>query len=109
MESNFPIIYPVNPYHIHTRLAVQQGVFLCPGDVKIPLFKIISDLAGSNKPTAIIKLIWSPANLRERLDALDELRRMNISRASLFPGLDGFAESLKYRLRHYYNLSQRRR
>jgi hypothetical protein len=31
-------------------------------------------------------------------EILEELYRMNISRASLFPGLDGFAESLGPRI-----------
>jgi hypothetical protein len=29
---------------------------------------------------------------------LQDLRLMNITRASLYPGLDGFAQSLKYEL-----------
>jgi hypothetical protein len=37
--------------------------------------------------------------------ALDWLYRMNVTETSLFPGLDGFARSLRYRLnfwkRHY--------
>jgi hypothetical protein len=32
----------------------------------------------------------------ERGRAHEELRQMNITRESLFPGLDGFAQSLRY-------------
>lgn len=34
-------------------------------------------------------------------EALEEFRRMNISHESLFPGLDGFAQSTNYHLLHY--------
>jgi hypothetical protein len=34
-----------------------------------------------------------------RIDFLEQLRRMNIHRASLFPGLDGFCEYLKVDLK----------
>jgi hypothetical protein len=34
----------------------------------------------------------------QRIRFLEELRRMNIHRASLFPGLDGFAKSLAVNL-----------
>jgi hypothetical protein len=37
-----------------------------------------------------------PGELRVR--TLRELKRMNINRASLFPGLDGFAKSLSFEL-----------
>lgn len=109
IESSFPIVYPVNAYHQHVRLTVQQGVFLCPGDVKLRLFDIITRMDDFDKPSSIIKLAWRPADASDWLEALEELQRININRASLFPGLDGFAESLKYRLRHYYRLSQLRR
>ena len=41
--------------------------------------------------TKIEKLVFS-CSLRE--EVLAELNKMNISRASLFPGIDGFAQSL---------------
>ncbi len=42
------------------------------------------------KPEIQLLVIWPKA----RLDLLRELHRMNISHATLFPGLDGFARSL---------------
>jgi len=41
-------------------------------------------------------------------EALGELRRMNISRENLFPGLDGFARSTRYHLLYYKNQSLQR-
>ena len=46
----------------------------------------------------VIKCVLSHA---ERIQTLIDLQRMNIHEASLFPGLDGFARSLRvYTLRH---------
>jgi hypothetical protein len=38
------------------------------------------------------KLVVEP---EARLDVLEMLDRMNVNRATLFPGLDGFSESLR--------------
>ena len=107
MENRYRFIYPVNPYHMHARLSIQRGVFLCPGDIRVPLVDILIKLEGLNKPKSMVKFIWRPNDEEERLTALDQLHRMNINRATLFPGLDGFSVSLKYRLRHYDILAQR--
>ncbi len=49
----------------------------------------------TNRPDHLMKVIIP----RARLDTvLKELYAMNISRATLFPGLDGFAQSLRMNL-----------
>ena len=62
-----------------------------PGTVDRPLADILADrddFAGG---------IWRfVIPLTERPRAIERLRMMNITRASLFPGLDGFAQSLRY-------------
>jgi hypothetical protein len=100
-SNKYDFVYPVNPYHLHTRLSVQQGVFLCPGNTSKHLIKTLTDLSKCARPTSVLKFVWRNRNKDKRLKALDQLNRMNISRASLFPGLDGFAQSLNHRLRHY--------
>lgn len=114
MKDGFDYVYPVNPFHLHTRLNVQQGVFLCPGSISTPLVKILMKLKDWESKSSIRKLYWEIKDKEKWLDALDELHRSNISRVSLFPGPDGFAHSLNYRLRHYdklaeYRLAERRK
>ena len=84
-------IAPVQPFRMNERLTIQQGLFLCPGNVT-SLFE--DNLAAYAEPgfESHVHKIVVPATLREEI--LGELNSMNISRASLFPGIDGFAQSL---------------
>ena len=84
-------VFPANPFQLNERLTVQQGVFLCPGDVTISLKENLDELgsAGDAIQELTIKL-----NKRKRRAILQHLYRMTIDRASLFPDLQGFAESL---------------
>ena len=108
MNDVYNYVFPVNPFHLHERLNVQQGVFLCPGSISIPLVEILMHLNESDIKTSmrqpIRKLLCDIQDTNQWLDALDELHQSNISRESLFPGYDGFAYSLQYRLRYYDQL-----
>jgi hypothetical protein len=85
-------VIPLEP-RLHTeRLAIQQGLFLCPANLERPF---IANLSGS-APDAEhhIRKFVIPNALRPAF--LKQLRLMNINRATLFPGLDGFAESIRH-------------
>lgn len=106
----FTFVYPENPYLLHTRLARQQGVFLCPGDVSKSFSKNLKALVCESEECAKESIYEIRCELcrPQRLEALNQLHRMNIDRASLFPGLDGFAESMKYRFKFYFETAQER-
>jgi len=93
------IAFPVDPHHVNERMAAQQGLLLCspqnypPFDIAL-LTMIFRDKKLDNPP--VRKLIVRP---QDRLPFLRELKRMNITAASLFPGLEGFARSLAAELR----------
>lgn len=83
-------IIPYEPKQTNERLVAQQGAFLVPSNNYEKIGTIIS-MYRSDEPLA--KKFIIPAKLR--LKGLKKLRRMNITAASLFPGLDGFCRSLK--------------
>ena len=58
------------------------------------------------KQTAIVKIVCKIEKNSQLRDAFEKLRRMNILREILFPGLDGFAQSMKYRLPFYEKLAE---
>jgi hypothetical protein len=94
-------VLPVSAYHLNERLIKQQGVFLCPGAIRCPLEDNVAALqyddSGSQVPnvdTRLIKFEISTAP-ETRADILKELRRMNMSTATLYPGIQGFARSLE--------------
>jgi hypothetical protein len=82
-------IFSMNPYSIHQRLHVQQGLFLCPGDITCSFENNLLHYNGFRDNVRIIEVDSSC-----RTDVLTKLRRVGVSRETLFPGLDGFAQSL---------------
>ncbi len=88
---------------MNERLTIQQGVFLCPGDIGQSFERNLRSL--EYEKDSIVKFII-PHEARNK--ALRELKHMNISKATLFPDLGGFAESLNDRFellfKDYYPL-----
>jgi hypothetical protein len=90
-ENAGDIIAIFEPHRLSERLAVQQGTFLWPGRVDRTIIELLNDFGDLTNGVAQIIVPCS-----ERGRAMDQLRLMNITRASLFPGLDGFANSFRY-------------
>jgi len=86
-----PLAAAVNPFRLNERLTVQKGVFMCPGDVSQGFDANLRVLEGYEKRESVLKLVIPKEH---RTEAIKDLFRLNITRASLFPGLDGFAQSL---------------
>lgn len=115
------LTFPTVPRRSNERLEAQQGMFLFPCDTARTLVENLECLIGQHD----IHSINDPSNLvpydkdahnggllrqhwllkcvvpqAERFNVLTDLQTMNIHEASLFPGLDGFARSLRlYTLR----------
>lgn len=91
-------VVPSNPYDLDERLAVQQGVFLMALDVSQTFSaNLNSILQGGDVEGHCLKLKIK-CSKKFLSESLTELQRMNITRLSLFPGIDGFAESLNHLL-----------
>jgi FRG domain len=88
-RTSKPLACPMNPFRLNERLTIQKGVFMCPGDVTQPFESNLCSLPNWDKKQNVVKLHISQNRRREFLDSLSD---MNISRATLFPGLDGFAQ-----------------
>jgi FRG domain len=92
-KNPLPIVIRVSPRQINERMTVQQG----------ELFYNLNSMWFS---TSLVGMLLSPSfeerqivskvvlRRDQRLKFLEELRKMNIHEASLFPGPDGFARSL---------------
>ncbi|MCP3943236.1 MAG: FRG domain-containing protein [Desulfobacteraceae bacterium] len=102
----------VEPERLHERLLIQQGFFLFPCDIG-KNFEEVFTAAFKHETSAITKAgklasddqdlykhplvkIILPQKIRD--EAIKNLMKMNISAATLFPGLDGFAKSMKYHI-----------
>jgi len=95
-ESPLSLVLGFEPYRMNERLTVQQGCFLCPGDVRRSFMENLKDSCDpEDAHEHVQKLV---IERKARTIALGDLYLMNITRASLFPGIDGFAASLKHQL-----------
>jgi len=83
------LIGPVNPSFMNDRIAVQKGLFLCSTDISIPFDQVLRLTPDS---TENVRKISISQHARPKL--LSTFERVNINRVGLFPGLQGFGESL---------------
>lgn len=107
------LVLRVEPTRLHERLSIQQGLFLMPCDLGYSFEENLSESFGIKyttfskaKPRKWNKNLASKCGGTEigilkiilprevGLVASDDLQRMNVTSATLFPGLDGFARSL---------------
>ncbi len=93
------LTYPANPFRLNERLRIQRGLFLLPGDVAQTFEENLCGMPDYSNPQHVVRFVL-PENLR--LQALKELFAMDIARSSLFPGLDGYAQSLGVYHSAYY-------
>jgi len=87
-----PCAYPVNSFRMNERQTIQQGLFIFPGDLNRAIPENLRELLGMKSERALQRMVIKGKHRRE---FLLRLRRMNMTAATLKPGLDGFAESLR--------------
>lgn len=92
-ETPKEFICPVNPFRLNERLTIQKGIFMCPGDITRTFEENLKLMNGHDSDKNIIKFAIT-LEKDEWRKALDALYDQNITRAVLFPGLEGFATSL---------------
>ncbi len=82
---------PLNPFRLNERLRIQKGIFLSPGSVHASFMANLVSMRGHDSPRNVLKIVI-PSTLAEEVRGA--LFEMNITRRSLFPGLDGYARAL---------------
>jgi hypothetical protein len=87
-------VYAINPYRRNERLSIQQGVFLCPGRIDVPFEDNLVPILNEADAKGQFFKFRINVDVPERREILKHLQRMNIFKAALFPGLEGFAQSL---------------
>lgn len=95
--NTLPLATVVRPFQMNLRVAAQQGVFSVPLSNEISLEECLFHSGRMSKSEGALmhKITIKDYNRR---DMLSELKRMNITHQTLFPGLDGFAKSLEDQL-----------
>ena len=100
------LVLSLSPTRLNERQSVQRGAFLCQGNIGASLASNFERfLTADVRASCVVKYVLPS---KERDDALDQLDSMNVNRITLFPGLDGFAESFGPRMRYFNHLASRR-
>lgn len=79
------------PMRMNQRLVAQAGTFVMPGILNEPVESLVPY-------DAIVKIVLEASGMRR--ESMEELYHMNITNATLFPGLDGLARSLAFELEY---------
>jgi len=86
-----PVVYPANPFRLNQRATIQQSIFMCPSHVDLTFEDNL--ISQQSKGELLLKKFIVPSV--ERKEVIEDLYRVNITRATLFPDLEGYARSLK--------------
>ena len=90
-KGELDCVIPIESHLMNERYYLQQSVFLAPSNP----YKEFNQQLDFLDEILDYSLINVQIPRKERKKALRDLEKMNITHASLFPGLDGFAKSLK--------------
>ena len=93
LPNTFEMAVIGEPHNMNQRLLAQGGTFVMPGVLHKPIEALVPK-------DSVAKFVLATDVVRR--DAMAELYAMNISNATLFPGLDGLARSLAYELEHHW-------
>jgi hypothetical protein len=89
-------VFPVSPFRLNERVTLQKGVFLFQGDVRQSFEQNLRALEDPPAPIHITKFVL-PGDCRQQF--AEALYDLNITDATLFPGLEGFGRSINMNLR----------
>lgn len=96
LEEPLSLVYNMTPIGLNERVIYQQGTFVLPSDITKCFMQNLK-LYGNDYKNHLYKIEINLV-LWERNKIIEDLNDMNINEAVLFPGLDGFARSLKMQL-----------
>lgn len=86
-------VFASSSFRLNQRITIQQGTFLIVANIKKTFMENLLAVKHHNKGSIIEKYPFTVTKL-SKLRIAKKLMQMNINNAVLFPGLDGFSESL---------------
>jgi hypothetical protein len=93
-------VWQGDPFRMPRRVIAQSGTFLVPGKLGVGLDAI---LAGYPRGDELL-VQWVFDTEKVRRDAMASLYSMNVTAATLYPGLDGLARSLAYEFEYSWEI-----
>lgn len=93
-----PFVVTGEPMVMNQRLVAQSGTFVVPGVLDLPVEDVLATYPHPER--TVVKFVLDTSKIRE--EAMFTFYNMNITNATLFPGLDGMARSLAYELEFHW-------
>lgn len=90
-----PGLWIMNSFRLNDRLSVQQGAFLVPLDVTRSFMDNLCAHAPKRMNANHLAIYRIALNIEDLKECLKELHRMNLTRGTLYPGLEGLARSME--------------
>lgn len=89
-----PGLWFINPFRMNDRLSAQQGAFVIPLDVTKSFMENLLAVGTRERRDQNLRIYTVQVSADLLRECFKELHRMNISRATLYPGLEGLASNL---------------
>lgn len=97
-NDNPHVVVSASPLQLNERMLIQQGQLLCSLRHDVDFSTTLLEMLIHPSPMDEQVVSKVMINREDPLFFLEQLSRMNVHSASLFPGLDGFAESVAVNL-----------
>ncbi len=98
-KPKLDLIAPLNTFRTNDRLVVQQGLFLAATDVSKSFHHVLDGM-----PECDANVLRIPIRSGARQKILPRLHRAAVNSSALFPGLQGFAQSLGTKILTYLEI-----
>lgn len=98
LTNKYNIVTNMNCFRLNDRLILQQGTFLIQGNINVSFDSNLISMGTDKELKKNIHRMIIDINSSDKNEIMEDLSKMNISSATLFPGLQGFAQSLETQL-----------
>ncbi|MDK2742335.1 MAG: FRG domain-containing protein [Nitrospira sp. BO4] len=103
LPNRYSFVWQGDPFRMPQRVVAQSGTFLVSSHLGISVEDILARYPGSGE--LLVQFVLKTENLRA--EAMASLYSMNITQATLFPGLDGLARSMAYEFEYSWQVDVR--
>ena len=100
LPNRHAFVWQGDPFRMPQRVVAQSGTFLVSSHLGMTVEETLARYPG--RGTLLVQFVLKTANLRA--EAMASLYSMNITQATLFPGLDGLARSMAYEFEYSWEV-----
>ena len=103
VPNRHAFVWQGDPFRMPQRVVAQSGTFLVSSHLGMTIEDILARYPGSGE--LLVQFVLDTSRLRA--EAMASLYSMNITQATLFPGLDGLARSMAYEFEYSWQVDVR--